>query len=439
MAKYVRIPRIVSCAVAVARGSAGLVSWASIVLIAVALMPLATGAQRALAQHAMPSGAGAAVHQAAAAGHDVTYARLRAFARDIGVETAPASPHGDDASSALIDFARMIGGDTDRPVLAQASPAKPAATPASPPAAAAKPAGAKPAAAKPAPAKKPISKKPENKGGEGEAYFVGSAKCNECHAAITAEFQVTMMGRIGRTTRKGTMECENCHGPGSKHVAAGGGQNEGMIAYRPNDPRFNVEEINETCLTCHNKGNQTAWKGSTHETRGLACTQCHTVMRNVSTKNLLASGAETDVCFQCHKLERAQMQRSSHMPIREGKMTCANCHNPHGSVYGTEAMIREPSINDNCYKCHADKRGPMLHEHPPVRENCLNCHDAHGSNHEYLLKVQRPRLCAECHGFAHGGQPGFTALSNYAFGHGCQNCHSQVHGSNHPGGQWFQR
>lgn len=354
-------------------------------------------------------------------------AALRRFARDVGIATpVPAAGH-DDPYSALLDFARMVGVDAEKPVLAQATtPAKPAPKPAAKPAKPAK------AAAKAAP-------KSENKGGQGDAYFVGSAKCAECHAAITAEFSTTLMGRIGRTTRKGTMECENCHGPGSKHVAAGGGQNEGMIAYRPSDPRFNIEEVNETCLPCHSKGNQTAWKGSTHETRGLACTQCHTVMKNVSAKNLLSSGAETDVCFQCHKLERAQMQRSSHMPIREGKMTCANCHNPHGSVYGTEAMIREPSVNDNCYKCHAEKRGPLLHEHPPVRENCLNCHDAHGSNHEYLLKVQRPRLCAECHGFAHGGQPGFTSLSNYAFGHGCNNCHSQVHGSNHPGGQWFQR
>jgi DmsE family decaheme c-type cytochrome len=368
---------------------------------------------------------------------------LRRFARDVGIEVS-ASPSDDDPYSALLDFARMVGADPAGPRLAQAAPAaKPAANAAASPAAkpAAKPVDTKPATTKPATPKaaaKPAAK-PENKGGQGDAYFVGSAKCAECHAAVTAEFSTTVMGRIGRTTRKGTMECENCHGPGSKHVAAGGGQNEGLITYRPSDPRYNIEEINETCLTCHQKGNQTAWKGSTHETRGLACTQCHTVMKNVSPKNLLSSGAETEVCFQCHKLQRAQMQRSSHMPIREGKMTCANCHNPHGSVYGTEALVREPSINDNCYKCHAEKRGPMLHEHPPVRENCLNCHDAHGSNHEYLLKVQRPRLCAECHGFAHGGQPGFNSLSNYAFGHGCNNCHSQVHGSNHPGGQWFQR
>jgi DmsE family decaheme c-type cytochrome len=368
-------------------------------------------------------------HGTATIGHDGAYADLRRFAREVGIDPAPAAPPGDDVYSAMLDFARMIGADPDKPVLAQAT------APAAKPAAVTPP--AKPAA-KPKAAAKPPAKK-ENKGGDGDPYFVGSSKCAECHGAITADFQQTQMGRIGRTTRKGTMECENCHGPGSKHVAAGGGQNQGMIAYRPTDPRYNIEEINETCLTCHERGGRTAWKGSTHETRGLACTNCHTVMKNVSPKNLLSAGAEAEVCFQCHKEARAQIWRSSHMPVREGKITCSDCHNAHGSVKGTEAMIREASINDNCYKCHAEKRGPVLWPHVPVVENCLNCHDAHGSNHENMLKVARPRLCAECHTFAHGTNGFGPSNTIFVMGRGCGNCHSKVHGSNHPSGGYFLR
>jgi DmsE family decaheme c-type cytochrome len=275
----------------------------------------------------------------------------------------------------------------------------------------------------------------------GDAYNVGSAKCATCHANQVAEFNKTLMGRINLTTRKGQFECESCHGPGSAHVAAGGGRGVGGInGFHPTTPE-EVEADNAICLTCHERGKRTAWAGSTHEERGVACSTCHSVMRNVSPKFNLAKLTTEEVCFQCHKLQRAQMQRSSHMPVREGKITCSNCHNPHGSVYGTEAMLDAPSINDNCYKCHAEKRGPMLFEHAPVRENCLNCHEAHGSNHEYLLKVQRPRLCAECHAFAHGGQGGMGAgtSTSYTVGHSCNNCHSQIHGSNSPSGAFFQR
>jgi DmsE family decaheme c-type cytochrome len=273
-----------------------------------------------------------------------------------------------------------------------------------------------------------------------DAHFVGSKTCLTCHATQTAAFEKTLMGRIGKT-KKGMFECENCHGPGSAHVKAGGGRGVGgILSFGATDPRT-VEERNEVCLNCHEKGDRTAWKGSTHETRGLACTNCHTVMAAVSEKHQLKTKIEMETCFQCHKQKRAQMQSSAHMPVREGKLTCSNCHNPHGSVFGTESLIRQASINDNCYTCHADKRGPFLFEHMPVRENCLNCHDPHGTNHESMLKVARPRLCAQCHGFAHGGQTGMNITNNafYTLQHACNNCHSQIHGSNSPSGAYFHR
>ena len=84
-------------------------------------------------------------------------------------------------------------------------------------------------------------------------------------------------------------------------------------------------------------------------------------------------------------------------------MTCSSCHNPHGSA--TDNLLREPSVNETCYKCHADKRGPFLWEHEPVRDSCLNCHEPHGTINEYLLKIQRPMLCRQCHAGVGHGQP----------------------------------
>jgi DmsE family decaheme c-type cytochrome len=272
-----------------------------------------------------------------------------------------------------------------------------------------------------------------------DAHFIGSKACQTCHAPLIAEFQKTLMGKIGMT-QKGKFECENCHGPGSAHVKAGGGRGVGgILSFGSDDPR-SVEERNGICLGCHQKGERTYWAGSVHETRGVACTNCHSVMKNVSRKHNLKTRVEAETCYQCHKIKRAQAQYSSHMPLREGKITCTDCHNPHGSI--TENLIREASVNDNCYKCHAEKRGPYLWEHAPVRENCLNCHQPHGSNYEYLLKVARPRLCNECHTTVHsptaGGGFGFPNTP-YVLGRACGNCHSNIHGSNHPNGVYFLR
>jgi DmsE family decaheme c-type cytochrome len=212
----------------------------------------------------------------------------------------------------------------------------------------------------------------------------------------------------------------------------------GIISYRKNDPSRRVEDSNAVCLNCHERGQRTYWRGSTHETRGLACTECHTIMKNVSAANQLKTAFEPNTCFQCHKDRQAQMFRSSHMPVREGKIVCSSCHNPHGSAYvGSNAsMLWQDSINDNCYKCHAEKRGPFLFEHAPVRENCLNCHDPHGSINEYSLKMSRPRLCYECHTIGHG-QAGLN--SQFTASRSCQNCHTLIHGSNSPAGAVFQR
>src|SRR5438105_528988 len=86
-----------------------------------------------------------------------------------------------------------------------------------------------------------------------------------------------------------------------------------------------------TRIACHDKGDRVNWQGSTHESRDVACTNCHTVMTNVSPRGQLKTANEIDTCYQCHKNKRAEISRSSHMPVREGKMTCTSCHNPHGS------------------------------------------------------------------------------------------------------------
>jgi DmsE family decaheme c-type cytochrome len=139
------------------------------------------------------------------------------------------------------------------------------------------------------------------------------------------------------------------------------------------------------------------------------------------------------------------MERLSHHPVREGLMTCSSCHDPHGT--GRESGLKAASVNDLCYSCHAEKRGPHLWEHPPVNENCATCHDPHGSNHGKMLKANAPFLCQQCHsnarhpGTLYSGKDTFRGAtpSNRLFADGCANCHSRVHGSNHPSGKSLMR
>jgi len=275
--------------------------------------------------------------------------------------------------------------------------------------------------------------------------YVGSEACRDCHEEQFGKFARTKMGKLfmkGPRTDLERLSCEACHGPGEAHVAAGGGRGVGgMITFRKGiEP---VQTQNAVCLKCHEKGRRLYWQGSAHEARDLACTTCHKVMENVSPTAALAKPTEIEVCAQCHLVRRAQLQRSSHMPLREGKLTCTDCHNPHGTI--TQGLIPEPSVNENCYRCHADKRGPFLWEHPPVTESCLNCHEPHGSNRAKLLKLMLPRLCQQCHiETRHPTEPRgildtTRPLDRFTFNRGCVNCHFAIHGSNHPSGFAFTR
>ena len=193
------------------------------------------------------------------------------------------------------------------------------------------------------------------------------------------------------------------------------------------------------------------WTGSVHMRNQLACSDCHNPMEKNSASGLLAKTTINDTCESCHQQQRNEFNKRSHMPLHEGKMTCVDCHNPHGSA--TKPLLKAESTNVVCYTCHAEKRGPFLWEHAPVRENCANCHAVHGSNHDKLLVAERPFLCQQCHNLSAGhssqlyradqtaaaGQLPGGATNPRVPGRACQNCHTQIHGSNHPAGARFQR
>jgi DmsE family decaheme c-type cytochrome len=223
------------------------------------------------------------------------------------------------------------------------------------------------------------------------------------------------------------------------HAESGGEKRGSLITFSKKDT-VSVERRNATCLECHSGGNRTMWAGAAHESRGVACTNCHTMMKQVSERGMLKYATAMETCGQCHQQRKNQMQKFAHMPVREGKMDCTSCHQPHGTA--SDKLLLASSVNETCYSCHTEKRGPFLWEHAPVTESCSNCHDAHGSSNEKQLVAPRPRLCQRCHDpSGHPGRPYPETASNsrFVFNRSCSNCHFNIHGSNHPSGKTFTR
>jgi DmsE family decaheme c-type cytochrome len=263
------------------------------------------------------------------------------------------------------------------------------------------------------------------------AEYVGEAVCVTCHEDETKTYSTTKHARALNPRTPGAKQtCESCHGPGSRHVEADG---DGFI----DNPRtMKPRDASATCTTCHNRTEHSQWAGGKHDARNISCVTCHSQHAPKSEHAQLKEATQLETCAQCHKPQVAKLHRAAHMPVREGKMECSTCHNPHGS--DNVKMLREGnSISESCTSCHTEKRGPFLWEHAPNRESCITCHDPHGSNNERMLVAKAPMLCQRCH--THSRHPATiydnTQLlnrSNRIAGRACLNCHSQIHGSNHP-------
>ena len=286
----------------------------------------------------------------------------------------------------------------------------------------------------------------------GDDGYVGIAICQACHSAETQHWEETRHAELFLKSPRTPLEeraCEACHGPGAAH-AADPGDREAILAFTREGDR-SVEDMNAACLQCHTSGPRVHWAGSMHETEALACSDCHNPMARMSPTGLLREPSLNETCFACHPTQRVDFRKRSRMPLLEGKMNCADCHQPHGSP--NEPLLHGTSKVDLCTTCHASKRGPFIWEHAPVTEDCTTCHLPHGSNRDNLLVDSPPFLCQECHsqtGLAHppatlmtredlasGSIP--AARDPRIMARGCLTCHSQIHGSNHPSGARFHR
>lgn len=315
-----------------------------------------------------------------------------------------------------------------------------------------------------------------------QAEYIGSDGCGTCHTQVAADWALSSHRRAFFNKQDDANGCEACHGPGSLHSQSG--DKSKIIRMSKESP----EQIARACLKCHKQEHLTLWQSSLHARAKVTCLNCHdphspsTAMmakdvengkaaldgltRSIKAAELAASdaavgskeketanaeaaklklqadalrekvkaaetvyhrSADPYVCYSCHKVQQAQMKMPSHHPVVEGKMKCTECHNPHG---GPNGMLKAESVNESCFKCHAEKAGPFTFEHPPVTENCSTCHSPHGSVNNNLLTQSEPFLCLKCHPGPHSrsGALGQPAVIPYYYTE-CTDCHNQVHGS----------
>ena len=256
--------------------------------------------------------------------------------------------------------------------------------------------------------------------------------------------------------------CETCHGPGKAHAdaeqdAAGDTVKElagtKLIFAFHGSPKQNSER----CMTCHvTSRQQDGFAHSQHAAVGVSCSECHAAHLVKEAKdraashpnwaqaafyqvpqlpetarwlhNSLLKESEPNLCFSCHGNVRAQFALPIHHRVPEGLLKCSDCHNPHGSI--NRASLNATN-SETCVKCHMEKRGPHVFEHPALRvEGCVICHNPHGSTNRMLLVRREGRqLCLQCHSGFHAQAATPHSRLGFQTSGECTRCHVTIHGS----------
>ena len=265
------------------------------------------------------------------------------------------------------------------------------------------------------------------------ATYVGAEVCKGCHEELYNKFSPNAHSHL--LTEKKVMAgveahgCESCHGPGSAHVE-GGGDATKIVRFE----RLSAEEASARCQGCHQASERSNFHRSAHLENGVGCTSCHSIHAAKERADLLLAGSP-QLCYQCHTEVKAEFGRPFRHRVNEGLVGCSDCHNEHGGFQPHQ--LRASAEQDQvCLKCHAEKRGPFVYEHEPVKsEGCTSCHTPHGSTNPRLLKVSQVNvLCLQCHTMSVANipsQPPIGPAHNQAQKYqACTLCHAYIHGSN---------
>lgn len=262
------------------------------------------------------------------------------------------------------------------------------------------------------------------------ADYVGGEECAACHTEVAEAFQ---KNPHYKTWSNATLDwsqrgCEACHGPGRAHIE------DLDVSKILNFKKISAQRVSDECLNCHlQQQEHVNFLRNEHGLNAVACTECHSI-HSPGVRSPLLTANQPALCFDCHAEVRPQFNKPFRHKVHEGLVKCTDCHNQHGG-YNLRQMQASTGNDAACFQCHADKQGPFVFEHAPVRvDGCAICHDPHGSSNPRLLKRSEIRfLCLDCHAGTPGvpgpTPPGWhnqTALTYQ----NCISCHVEIHGSN---------
>jgi predicted CXXCH cytochrome family protein len=208
------------------------------------------------------------------------------------------------------------------------------------------------------------------------------AVCAVCHTSQLRNVKGGDFAPENLEFREAGIDCEMCHGPSARHVAAMNSGDE--YKKTPLDPPVEFEQVNNrdfvaVCSQCHM---QSAIRTPGPHGELNYSTTGSFFMRNpmipfgeFSRKGFYKDGRFRQTTFIVEALQRSKC-------FKKGQVSCGTCHNPHshGESANPTALKFPDDPNPMCTGCHTqfqDKSKIAAHTHHPSSSEgsqCVSCH-----------------------------------------------------------------
>ncbi len=171
------------------------------------------------------------------------------------------------------------------------------------------------------------------------------------------------------------IDCQRCHGPGSKHILAarsGTASRQTIRAAIVNPTRLTKDRQMEVCMQCHLQTASTRLPGLIRRfDRGPFSYVPGQPLGNfiLSFDHAPGHGYDDkfDIAGGAYRLRQSQCFLQS-----QGALTCVTCHDPHRVEHGSESLTKYTRV---CRECHARKVDALIAANShPASADCVSCH-----------------------------------------------------------------
>lgn len=110
----------------------------------------------------------------------------------------------------------------------------------------------------------------------------------------------------------------------------------------------------------------------------------------------------------CSAVTASGTEKAADRAVPEIKMTCATCHGSHDTTVRAPLLVKP--LSTLCLDCHQDRTAPNEHvvdvapkakvQGLPLKDGkmtCVTCHDPHKNEHGKMLRLPARDLCLRCH------------------------------------------